>query len=101
MNKTIRILEEMLNNAKDTFIDVELKNKESTCIIGINTKAYLQNIEELNTAIDILKNKKYTDEELDEILTKQREICSESMEKWCEVNGIKKSGHIVLYTSRP
>lgn len=61
----------------------------------------MQNIKEIKTAIDTLKNKKYTEEELDEMLTKQREICCEAMEKWCEVKGLNKSGHIVLYAPRP
>ena len=101
MEKIIRTLEEMQNNAERDFIDAELKEKENTGSVGINTKAYLQNIKEIKTAIDTLKNKKYTVEELDEMLTKQREICCEAMEKWCEVNGLNKSGHIVLYAPRP
>jgi len=101
MEKTIRTLEEMQNKAERDFIDAELKQKEKTGSVVINTNAYLQNIKEIKNAIDTLKNKKYTKEELDEMLTKQREICCEAMEKWCEKNKLTKSGHIVLYAPRP
>ena len=101
MEKIIRTLEEMRNNTEREFIDAELKEKENTGSVGVNANAYLKNIKEINTAIDTLKNKKYTEEELDKMLTTQREICCEAMDKWCEVNNIKKSGHIVLYAPRP
>tara|TARA_R110000796_G_scaffold223916_1_gene340188 strand:+ start:318 stop:623 length:306 start_codon:yes stop_codon:yes gene_type:complete len=101
MEKIIRTLEEMQNKTERDFIDSELKQKENTGSVCINTNAYLENINEIKKAIDTLKTKKYTEEELDVILTKQREICCEAMEKWCEVNDLNKSGHIVLYAPRP
>lgn len=46
-------------------------------------------------------NKRYSEKEVDELLTKQREICCDKMDDWCEYNNLKKSGHIVLYSPRP
>jgi hypothetical protein len=101
MEKIIRTLEEMLSNTERDFIDAELNDKKIGGSIGANTGGYLQNIKEINKAIDTLKNKKYTQEELDKMLTTQREICCETMDKWCEINNIEKSGHIVLYACKP
>lgn len=101
MEKIIRTLEEMKHKAEKDFIDAELLMKNNTNEVRINTNDYLERIEEVNKAIDTLKNKKYSEQEVEDLLTRQREICCEKMEEWCEVNKLKKSGHIVLYASRP
>ena len=101
MEKIIRTLEEMKHKAEKDFIDAELFMKNNTSEVGINTNDYLEKIEEVNKAIYTLKNKKYSEQEVDDLLTRQREICCEEMERWCEVNKLNKSGHIVLYAPRP
>lgn len=43
----------------------------------------------------------YSKKEVDELLTKQREICCERMDDWCDYNKLKRCGHVVLYSPRP
>lgn len=43
----------------------------------------------------------YSEKQLDEKLTEQRQICCDRMDEWCERNNLKKCGHIVLYVPRP
>ena len=91
----------MKKQAERAFIDAELLMLNNSNSVGINTKQCLLDVKEIDLAINSLMNKKYTEKEVDDILTRQREICCEAMEDWCEKNSFKKSGHIVLYAPRP
>ena len=46
-------------------------------------------------------SKRYSEKEVEDLLTRQREICCNKMDDWCEYNKLKKCGHIVLYAPRP
>lgn len=58
-------------------------------------------IEKLKALCLYFVSKRYSEKEVDELLTRQREICCEKMDAWCEYNKLKKCGYIVLYAPRP
>jgi hypothetical protein len=58
-------------------------------------------IEKLKALRLYFVSKRYSEKEVDDLLTRQREICCNKMDDWCEYNNLKKCGHIVLYAPRP
>lgn len=48
-----------------------------------------------------LFGKYFSEKEVEELLSKQREICGEKMDEWCRYNNLKECGHIVQYSCKP
>jgi hypothetical protein len=51
--------------------------------------------------IYVVTSRYYSEKEVEELLTKQRQLCADRMDRWCEYNNLKKCGHVVEYAACP
>ena len=51
--------------------------------------------------IYVISGRYFSEKEVEDLLTEQRQLCADRMDRWCEHNKLKKCGHIVEYAACP